>query len=532
MTFSRSGLKAQSPDQRNYSKLLWTDNGFADLISSSDGNFVHFGYCNVSGNNEDFLLLKTDPVGDTLWSKIWGKSGNESGWAILELPNSDLIITGTLNFDPYNPIAQPSLIARLNPAGDTIWTRQLLAGNATLPNRLMHDGLGNIYVGGILFNLVGNNIPSDLFVAKYDPSGNLLWFKSYDYQNDDGFSAQDQIPVFAMDLTADGGLILASGSNTLFYESPVDGLLIRLDPDGNLLWAKEYPNNTFLGVLSENDGGFALLTNSLAFSGYLSLIKTDSIGDSVKTIPFENFWGMPAITGRLTRQGNGDYGLLTNNNFFIVAPNKRKQANKTAGFFINSGSFFTVDTLGNIGFSGLSNQDLGTMKVVENGQGSFLATGKYYEYATVLHQDSSGQLGCYPQFITYFPSNTRPPFSGNSILVTVDSIAVSSPYVGMASFSGLSSNQGCFNGITPTLPPGEIVVFPNPSMGDFIFQFSEETPFGAEIFDLQGKCLFSGLKSQNQQMIVPSEDLAPGIYIARIEVEGRDSRVLRLIKVR
>ena len=78
--------------------------------------------------------------------------------------------------------------------------------------------------------------------------GQALWAKYYARDGDD--------KVHGMTTTADGGIVMCGETdadveappigvedvNNQFKDATKNGLLMKVDPDGNLLWAKAYPS--------------------------------------------------------------------------------------------------------------------------------------------------------------------------------------------------------------------------------------------------------------------------------------------------
>jgi hypothetical protein len=81
-------LPAQAPD------TLWTKTfgvGFGNcVIETSDS-----GYVLVGEKEEDVYLLKTNSVGDSLWSKTYGDQADETGCTVRQISGDRFIITGT-----------------------------------------------------------------------------------------------------------------------------------------------------------------------------------------------------------------------------------------------------------------------------------------------------------------------------------------------------------------------------------------------------------------------------------------------------
>ncbi len=94
--------------------LLWQkypirgfgDKGF-DLKVLSDGNVMITGNTFTPGKNSEMLLTKVNSNGDTLWTKSFGGSSNELGYAIQQTTDNGFVIAGEtegfgfVNFDMY-----------------------------------------------------------------------------------------------------------------------------------------------------------------------------------------------------------------------------------------------------------------------------------------------------------------------------------------------------------------------------------------------------------------------------------------------
>ena len=95
--------------------------------------------------------------------------------------------------------------------------------------------------GGITFS----SIYSEPNILKFSPSGNLLWYKQIDHNQDDligdGIMCVDgegncyQAGIFGYNLTVD---------TITIHKRTTDLYLIKMDPDGKILYLKDYPANT------------------------------------------------------------------------------------------------------------------------------------------------------------------------------------------------------------------------------------------------------------------------------------------------
>lgn len=71
------------------------------VIQASDGNYVAAGWTESRGEGgADFLLVKTDPEGDTLWSKTFGGEDDDYANSVAETLDSGYVLTGyTTSFE-------------------------------------------------------------------------------------------------------------------------------------------------------------------------------------------------------------------------------------------------------------------------------------------------------------------------------------------------------------------------------------------------------------------------------------------------
>ena len=262
------------------------------IQQTNDGGFIITGKRTVT-NQEDLWLLKTDPLGDTLWTKTYGGSYDEQGFSVQQTPDGGYIVGGgTSSFGAGPPGTYDVWLLRTDTLGDTLWTR-------TYCDPGLQDGHGlvkNTTDGGYIIACHGGGWGNlDLWLIKTDSLGDTLWWKTYGGYDWD-------IHGWDFQITSDGGCILAAytwsfGPGTPNYSNI---WLLRTDSSGDTLWARVYggTNNDSPGCVDTTaDGGYVIagLTKSYGSGGEdLWLIKTDSTGDSLGTRTYGttyNDWG-------------------------------------------------------------------------------------------------------------------------------------------------------------------------------------------------------------------------------------------------
>lgn len=119
-------LPAQAPD------TLWTRTyGYGDeergqcVQQTTDGGYIIVGWANGVGFpvgviSGDIRLIKTDHLGQTLWTKTFGDSLSDGGECVQQTSDGGYIITGWREVNSY--LGHIYLI-KTSPMGDSLWTK-------------------------------------------------------------------------------------------------------------------------------------------------------------------------------------------------------------------------------------------------------------------------------------------------------------------------------------------------------------------------------------------------------------------------
>ncbi len=238
-----------------------------DLAQTTDSSYIVAGIVQLPGGPGEGMsfLAKINNVGDTLWTKIY-RAPNNAYRVIQTLDGGMLFSTGT-------SYAQDIYLVKTDATGDTLWTKAYTQGED-------HFGIGNIIqTPDSSFIAVGtlfDGDASDAIITKLDPSGNTVWTKSYggnlfDYAND-------------LDVTPNGELIItgsyqhgSSGTST-----NQDIWLLKTDQNGDSLWTRTYggaSSENGASIKSCPDGGL-VITGYTSTLNSIFILKTDSLGNA------------------------------------------------------------------------------------------------------------------------------------------------------------------------------------------------------------------------------------------------------------
>ena len=225
------------------------------------------GYIIAGSKDYNAYLLKTDSIGDTLWTRTFGPG---TGNSVQQTNDGGYIVAGRKSSDLY--------LLKTNSIGDTLWTRTFGPGTGNSVQQT--DDKGYILAG---------RKSSDVYLLKTDSMGNTLWTKSFGGTGDDGGQSVQR--------TNDGGYIVA-GYTYSFGTGEGDIYLIKINPlvnskgGGDTLWTKTYGgtgDERGYSVQQIDDGGYIIAGYTTSYGAGESdiyLIKTNSLGNTLWTKTF------------------------------------------------------------------------------------------------------------------------------------------------------------------------------------------------------------------------------------------------------
>ena len=158
--------------------------------------------------------------------------------------------------------------------GDVLWTKTYGGVSSDYGYSLKQVDDGGYIIGGSSPSPITGGL--DFLLIRTDPQGNLLWLKTYDGLNTD-YS-------WSIDITEDGGIIIC-GEQNAFPQTP-DGMVIKTDSVGEIEWQKTFGTTNvdhFYGVQQTTDSGY-IICGAIGvgiFKGWL--LKLDTNGDTLWT---------------------------------------------------------------------------------------------------------------------------------------------------------------------------------------------------------------------------------------------------------
>jgi hypothetical protein len=343
--------------------------------------------------SDDIFLAKYDASGNVLWAKSAGGSAFEKPTSVAIDDSSNILITGSFNSTNITfggtTLANPGsanyysevFLVKYDALGNILWAKNAVGGTSDFASEVATDANGNIFIAGYFKSLnitfgsitlpnIGGNF--DVFIAKYNTSGNIVWAKSY--------GGSDADYAYSLSTLGNGDIVMAGsfrsstitfGSSTFTNSGVEDILLIKYDASGNIVWVK-------------SDGGDGLdRANSIATDANNSIVMAGDFSSSSISFGSDTFihsgWG-----------GNMFVTKLNESTFIDEEDNKGKiyiYPNPNSGTFtIRSeieGIWSIVNTFGQfVQTIKLSNSNGHTTSIEDLSKGVYFIIGVYNNKTT------------------------------------------------------------------------------------------------------------------------------------------------------
>ena len=423
------------------------------------------------------------------------------------------------------------LLIKFDSSGSQIYKKNIggINGEGISKSSIIVDQSSNFYVSGSYNYTWTNNHPNyklefdhdtlesstmDIFLAKFDSSGNNLWAKSY------GGIGQDS--PFVLDVSNNSiymcGVLDATNNNSvggininypLNYKSKC--FLAKLNANGNAEWVRKFGSTEILQVVSASS--VIVSNNKIYFSGH-------SFSNNQNVFLFD---GGPTLTG-------------TNQVDYFIAAYDTNGAFKWNTISRSAGSEYltqlAADTMGNVVAVGKINypiyfpsdtlysyggDDVMVCSYDSNGayRWAFHAGGSGADIGSAIAADANGVLyiaGGTTSTECYMGNDTLYPPSGQSTFfyARLDSIPIVAP---------LSINH-------TTKELQSITLYPNPSYGEVTLLFSQPTmeqgiitisnTLGQHVYQTQ-------MTSNTRKLTLDVSNLNNGIYYIQYQTDSHQN---------
>lgn len=262
-------------------------------VTGQLGNSASFNGTAVSGG---IFAAKYDSIGNQQWVIAYGdtnsfgkaicldKAGNiyVSGWMDSSLQAGDTLLTTLGDRD--------MLLMKFNPSGNLLWVKQFGGDKSDNAAKIICDENDHLYLSGFFsstahignFEVNASGDYADLFIARCDTAGNVLWVKTA------GGTGEDHADCLATDgignifLTGNYTGTATFGSTTITSNGQDDIFVARYDTAGVFKWVKSAGaanKDQGLGVCASANGN-CYVTGNFQNTVYFGTTQLVSSGGS------------------------------------------------------------------------------------------------------------------------------------------------------------------------------------------------------------------------------------------------------------
>ncbi len=211
----------------NSGDTLWTktfggsgEDRFRELHQTADGGFILVSETlSFGAGNSDVYLVKTDSIGNLIWTKTYGGNSSDYGYSVRQTTDGGYIIAGYTQ--SFGAGGTDVYIIKTDNSGNLVWTKSYGGSSADYGYSVRQTTDGGYIIVGYTesFGEAG-----DVYLIRIDSNGDLIWSKVFGgLQTDYGWSVRQ---------TIDGGFIIA-GYTRSFGSGNEDVYLIKTDQLGN-----------------------------------------------------------------------------------------------------------------------------------------------------------------------------------------------------------------------------------------------------------------------------------------------------------
>lgn len=206
----------------------------ADVANSikvdGSGNVYVTGYSYGNGTERDYATIKYNSAGVQQWVSRYNGPLNFDDEAI------SISVDGTGNsyvtgYSMSGVTGPDYLTIKYNTSGDSVWVKRYSSPGYEydMANSLTIDGSGNVYVTGESSAGGGN---FDYATIKYNSNGDTIWVRRYDGPG----NSYDQATSILTDLSGNVYVTGYSADSVTYY----DYATIKYNSDGNQQWVARY----------------------------------------------------------------------------------------------------------------------------------------------------------------------------------------------------------------------------------------------------------------------------------------------------
>jgi hypothetical protein len=268
---SHSRVHAQELFQRNQPDLIWEttfggrgdDRGVRSVFCPKENCFYSVGTTiEIAQLNSSIYIVKSDKDGGILWERNYGSHSNNSAVGVFINHQQELIVTS--NVMNVSKVPEPNNISimRLNYQGQLIEEIVLHSKQQQYVSRMLQLSDQSYLILGSIYD--ETDLTDEIFLLKLNSLLEVEWQKT--------IASEALLTAHDLVVSSEGYIVLSTMLDT---RGQMKILLLSVDPQGNILWKKNYGDH-------HNYMGSSLIKST--DQHYIIMGETDAYGDEVGII--------------------------------------------------------------------------------------------------------------------------------------------------------------------------------------------------------------------------------------------------------
>lgn len=239
-----------------------------------DGGYILAGLGNPLYEYGNFLVLKTDTSGQTIWCRGYGGASADECNCVRQTIDGGYILAGTTY--SFGAGVWDFWMVKTDVNGNSLWSHTFGGGYEDQCNCVQQTWDGGYILAGWTESFGAGGF--DFWLVRTNSNGDSLWSRTFGGTDDDR--------CYSVEQTSDGGYILG-GFTRSFGAGDSDFWLVRTNANGDSVWSRTFGGNSSDEchcLRQTSDGKYALAgwTSSFGAGEYdFWLVKVDTDGDSL-----------------------------------------------------------------------------------------------------------------------------------------------------------------------------------------------------------------------------------------------------------
>ncbi len=271
------------------------------FIRTEDGGYLIGAWKGTGGTVDDWHVIKMNSEGDVLWDRFVGGEYDDELQDLIYKKGNYYLVGSTINYgNGYAHI----YLSKMNTEGSFQWFT-IFSGGLHEHCKIIRETTDDNLILGVFSKSFGNNSFSFMLI-KTNLQGVIEWSKAYLTSGDDIY--RDMI------VTEDGGFLSVGFTNS-FGAGGYDFYLLKTDNNGNILWAKTYGGSNddmATNIKKLADGNYIVCGETKSFgegNGDVLIIKVTPNGDMIWSKTY----------GGKEEEHYASLDILTNGGFIIAS---------------------------------------------------------------------------------------------------------------------------------------------------------------------------------------------------------------------